>query len=62
MVGSTFLLSCRIEHGNATHIPPYLRKPIDKIKAVWRQFRDISVTTEDSIAARFYSGDSGGAI
>jgi hypothetical protein len=58
MVGSTFLLGYRIEHGDATHIPPHLRKPRDKIKAVWRQFRDTSVTTEDSITARFYSGDS----
>jgi hypothetical protein len=53
MVGSTFVLICRIEHGEAPHIPPHLRKPIDKIKAVWRQFHDISVTTEDSIAASF---------
>lgn len=53
MVGSTFLLICQIEHRDARHIPPHLRKPLDKIKALWRQLRDISVTTEDSIAANF---------
>jgi hypothetical protein len=53
MFGSTFLLIYGIQHGDATHIPPHLRKPLDRIKAIWRQFRDISVTTEDSIAARF---------
>jgi hypothetical protein len=51
MVGSTFLLICRIEHEDTAHIPFYLRKPLDEIKAVWSQFSDISVTTDDSIAA-----------
>jgi hypothetical protein len=60
MVGSTFLLICRIKHGDATHIPPHIRKPADKTKVVWRLIHDISVTTNNSIAANFYSGDSSG--
>jgi hypothetical protein len=51
-------LGCRIEHGEAAHIPLDSRMLRDKTQRSLVNDRDIPVTTKDSISAKFYSADS----